>query len=297
MTAERFIRPASWAEALEARTARSEAVPVAGGTDVLVELNFDRLHPEAIMDLTGLEELRAIDRQDGVVRIGSGVTYERLIAALPRELPALAAASRSVGSPPIRNRGTIGGNLGSASPAGDCHPTLLACKAEVELASAGTSRTVGIDDFFLGPKRSALRPSELIAAVRVPRADGPQAFAKVGTRNAMVIAVCSFSLALHPMTASVGTGIGSAGPVPLRAVAAEEFLAGHLEEAGAWESRAPLAESARDRFAALVAEAARPIDDVRGRADYRRHALGVLARRTLSWCWDEYRAGGFGEPG
>jgi CO/xanthine dehydrogenase FAD-binding subunit len=286
-----YLRPTSWAEALAARAEYPEAVVVAGGTDVMVEINFGRLHPSALLDLSRVGELRALGREDGHVRVGSGVTYQSIMHDLPGELPGLAAAARTVGSPPIRNRGTIGGNLGSASPAGDCHPPLLACGAEVEIASVHASRTTPVADFFVGPKRSVLGPDELIAAVWVPAATGPQTFSKVGSRNAMVIAICSFALALHPDVGRIGTGIGSAGPVPLRARAAEEFLEGHLGETGAWESRPRLGDTAVDEFARLVAGAARPIDDVRGSADYRRHALGVIARRSLIWCWDEFRGG------
>ena len=286
-----FIQPTSWPEALEARAAHPEAVAVAGGTDVLVELNFGRLRPSSVLDLSRVEELRAWGRENGQVRIGSGLTYREIIAHLGDDLPALTMAARSVGSPPIRNRGTIGGNLGSASPAGDCHPPLMAAGAEVEVASANQSRTVPISEFFVGPKRSVLGKDELIAAVWVPAATGPQVFSKVGTRNAMVVAACSLALALHPPERRVGTGIGSAGPVPLRAHAAEQFLEGHLEEAGAWESRATLGDSVLSRFGALVAEAARPIDDVRATAAYRRRALEVLGRRALSWCWEAYRGG------
>jgi CO/xanthine dehydrogenase FAD-binding subunit len=264
---------------------------VAGGTDVLVELNFGRLHPSALMDLSRIGELRAWGRENGQVRVGSGVTYREIIAELSADLPALTMAARTVGSPPIRNRGTIGGNLGSASPAGDCHPPLMAARAEVEVASLHRSRTIPISEFFVGPKRSVLGRDELIAAVWVPVATGPQVFTKVGTRNAMVIAVCSFALALHPPERRVGTGLGSCGPVPLPAPAAEQFLEGHLAETGAWESRATLADSVLTRFGELVAQAARPIDDVRASAAYRRRALGVLGRRALSWCWDEYRGG------
>ena len=135
MTGVTFLQPATWTEALEARAAHPEAVPVAGGTDVLVEVNLDRRHPAGLLDLDRVGELRALERVGDQVRIGAGVTYSRLIERLAGELPALAAAARTVGSPPIRNRGTIGGNLGSASPAGDCHPPLLASGAELELAS------------------------------------------------------------------------------------------------------------------------------------------------------------------
>ena len=286
-----FLQPRSLPDALAIRAERPDAVPIAGGTDVMVELNFDRRRPEAILDLTRVPELAAWDRSDGGVRVGAGVTYTRAIAELAGDLPGLAIAARTVGSPQIRNRGTIGGNLGSASPAGDCHPPLLAVGAEVEVASAGGARRVPIDEFFTGPKQSALEPDELICAVHLPAATGPQQFAKIGTRNAMVIAVCSFGLALDPAGGRVGTGIGSAGPTPLRAGEAEEFLEGVLSSDGLWSSRAPLGEAAVARFGELVASAARPIDDVRGTAAYRSHALGVLARRTLGWAWDEYRTG------
>ncbi|KDN81838.1 carbon-monoxide dehydrogenase [Kitasatospora cheerisanensis KCTC 2395] len=145
-------------------------------------------------------------------------------------------------------------------------------------------RLIPIDEFFVGVKRNCLAPDELIRAVRIPVADGPQQFSKVGTRNAMVIAVCAFALALHPRERTVGTGIGSAAPTPRRAERAEEFL----REVLVWESPAPPAEGVVRRFGELVAAAADPIDDVRGTAAYRRHALAVLARRSLTWCWSEY---------
>jgi CO/xanthine dehydrogenase FAD-binding subunit len=284
-----FLQPSSLREALEAKAERPEALPIAGGTDVMVELNFDHGRPDAILDLTRAAELAAWDRDDGRLRVGAGVTYTRAIDELAAALPGLALAARTVGSPQIRNRGTIGGNLGSASPAGDCHPPLLASGAEVELVSAAGNRRLPVEEFFTGPKQSALRPDELIAAVHLPAATGPQQFAKIGTRNAMVIAVCSFALALDPERRRVGTGIGSAGPTPLRAPDAERFLEGVLDEEGLWASRAPLREAAAARFGELAGQAARPIDDVRGTAAYRVHALGVLARRTLAWAWDEYR--------
>jgi CO/xanthine dehydrogenase FAD-binding subunit len=286
-----FLQPRSLPDALAIKVERPDAVPIAGGTDVMVELNFDRRRPDAILDLTRVRELAVWDRSDGGVRVGAGLTYTRAIAELAGDLPGLAIAARTVGSPQIRNRGTIGGNLGSASPAGDCHPPLLAVGAEVEVASAGGARRVPIDEFFTGPKQSALAPDELICAVHLPAASGPQQFAKIGTRNAMVIAVCSFGLALDPAGGRVGTGIGSAGPTPMRAGEAEEFLEGVLSSEDLWSSRAPLGEAAVARFGELVAAAARPIDDVRGTAAYRAHALGVLARRALGWAWDEYRSG------
>ena len=282
-----FLSPATWADALAAKAARPDAVPVAGGTDVMVELNFDRRRPPALLDLTRVGELAEHGTDGDHLRVGAGVPYARIIAELGDRLPGLARAARTVGSPQIRNRGTVGGNLGSASPAGDAHPPLLAAAAVVELASVRGTRRVPVGEFFTGPKRSVLAADELISAVLVPPAPGPQQFAKVGTRNAMVIAVCSVAVALDPPARRVGSGVGSAAPTPVRAPAAEE-LAAELP----WEHRGELPATLAARFGELVAAAASPIDDVRGTAAYRRHALAVLGRRTLTWAWDEYRRGG-----
>jgi CO/xanthine dehydrogenase FAD-binding subunit len=284
-----FVTPTSWAGALAARAELPGAVAVAGGTDVMVELNFDRSRPDALIDLTRVPELREWSRtDDGGVRLGAGVTYARVMSELAGHAPGLAMASRTVGSPQIRVRGTVGGNLGSASPAGDCHPVLIAAGAVVEVESAARGRrSIPVAEFFTGVKQSALAPDELIASVLLPPATGPQQFAKVGTRNAMVIAVTSFGLALHPERGRVGAAIGSAAPTPRQAAEAEEFAAGAL--ADLWSSRRELPDGVPDRFGELVAAAAQPIDDVRGTADYRRHALAVLARRTLRWAWDDYR--------
>src|SRR5438128_8991692 len=199
-----FLQPATWEEALAMKAAHPEAVPIAGGTDVMVEINLDHRRPETVMDLTPIRELTEWGTDDGVLRIGAGVSYTRLIDELGDRLPGLAIASRTVGSPQIRNRGTVGGNLGTASPAGDAHPPLLASDALVELASASGTRRVPVRDFFTGPKRNAARKDELIAAVLIEPATGPETFSKVGTRNAMVIAVCSFALAIDLERRRVG---------------------------------------------------------------------------------------------
>jgi len=284
-----FLQPTTWSEALAMRGAHPDALPIAGGTDVMVEINFDRHRPPSFIDLTRIAELSEWGQEGDWLRVGAGVTYTRLIAELGDRLPGLAMASRTVGSPQIRNRGTVGGNLGSASPAGDAHPPLLASGAIVELASTAGTRRVPAHEFFLGPKRNAMRKDELIAAFLVEPAKGPQQFSKVGTRNAMVIAVCSFALAIDSERRKIGTGIGSAAPTPVRAMEAELFLAGVLEENGLWEKPEALDESAIVRFGQLVAAAAKPIDDVRGTAAYRRHALAVLARRSFVWAWNEHR--------
>jgi CO/xanthine dehydrogenase FAD-binding subunit len=286
-----FLQPTSLAEALDAKRAYPDAVPISGGTDVMVELNFDRRRPEWIIDLNRVAELAEWGPENGRLRIGAGVTYTRLIAELGERLPGLAIASRTVGSPQIRNRGTVGGNLGTSSPAGDGLPPLYASNAEVELVSSNGARRVPVDKFITGPKRNSIAPGELIAAFLIPEAEGPQQFAKIGTRNAMVIAVCSLALALHPSERRVAACVGSAGPTPIRALDAEIFIAGVLEEDDMWELRRPLGDSVLRRFGELVELAARPISDVRGTAAYRLHAVGVLGQRTLKWAWHDYCGG------
>jgi CO/xanthine dehydrogenase FAD-binding subunit len=284
-----FLAPSTWAEALAAKAEHPDALPVAGGTDVMVEINFDHRRPGALLDLTRVPELREWHADGGTVRLGAGVTYARVIDELGATLPGLAMAARTVGSPQIRNRGTVGGNLGAASPAGDSHPPLLAADAVVEVESVRGVRRIPAGEFYTGVKRNALEPDELIAAVLIAPPSGPQQFCKIGTRNAMVIAVSAFGLALHPDRRAVGTGIGSAAPTPRRADAAAEFLAGELDAAGLWESRGELPESLAREFGHRVRDAAAPIDDVRGSAAYRLHSLSVMARRAATWAWDDYR--------
>jgi len=149
----------------------------------------------------------------------------------------------------------------------------------VEAASVRGTRLIDIDEFFLGVKRQALAPDELIRSVRVPARRGPQQFAKVGPRNAMVIAVCSVAVALDTTSRTVGTGIGSAAPTPRRSPDAEALGAELPWDGG------ELGAELVDRFGTLVAAATAPIDDVRGTAAYRQHALAVMARRALRWTW------------
>jgi CO/xanthine dehydrogenase FAD-binding subunit len=280
----KVLTPTSLAQAVDMKAEYPDALPVRGGTDVMVELNFDRRRPEVLLDLGRVAELGAVRSSEGAVELGAGVTYQQILDDFAVSAPGLAQASRTVGSPQIRHRGTIGGNLGSASPAGDAHPPLLAVGAEVAVASIRGARRIPVAEFFTGPKRSVLEPDELIAAIHLPVARGPQRFSKVGTRNAMVIAVCSFAVALDVAGRKVGTGIGSAAPTPIRAGDAESFATTELP----WDSTgSALSIDLTAEFGRLVAAAARPIDDVRGTADYRRRALAVLAARTLTWCWSE----------
>jgi CO/xanthine dehydrogenase FAD-binding subunit len=258
------LTPTSLDEALRLRAEHPGAVPVQGGTDILVALNFDRLRPSGLLNLNEVDELRGWSRTNGRLRLGAGLTYaEALTKPLAEAFPALAEASRTVGSPQIRNRGTIGGNLGTASPAGDALPPLLVEGAEIELASVRGVRTVRLRDFLVGPKQNALAEDELILAAHVEPSGQPQTFMKVGPRNAMVIAVCSLAVVADRERGELRASFGSAGPVPGLVVC-------------------PLAEA--DSFPERVAGAARPIDDVRGTAAYRRHALRVLAGRALERC-------------
>ena len=256
--------PHSLDEALRLKAELPDARFVQGGTDVLVELNFDRSRPPTLINLNEVGELRGFSRENGTLVLGSGLTYaEAMHGAVAEGLPALAEASRTVGSPQIRNRGTIGGNLGTASPAGDALPPLLVEDAEVHVASIRGERRLPLGEFLLGVKKNALAPDELIVAVRVDPARGRQTFMKVGPRNAMVISVCSLALLVDRERGEIRAAIGSAAPT-VRLVAA------------------PLDDATT--FADLVAARASPIDDVRGTAAYRRHALRVLTSRALERC-------------
>ena len=258
------LTPRSLDHALRLKAEHPDAVPIQGGTDVMVGLNFDRARPDALLNLNEVAELRGSSRENGTLRLGAGLTYtEAMRGDVAETLPALAEASRTVGSPQIRNRGTIGGNLGTASPAGDALPPLLVERAQVELASARGVRRIPLADFLLGVKRNALADDELILAVLVQPSGQPQTFMKVGPRNAMVIAVCSLAVVADRQRGELRAAFGSAAPgVPLVTAA--------LEDA--------------DGFPDQVADAASPIDDVRGTAAYRRHALRVLTRRALDRC-------------
>jgi CO/xanthine dehydrogenase FAD-binding subunit len=255
------LTPRTLDEALRLKAESPAAVSIQGGTDVMVELNFDRARPPALLNLNEVEELRGWARSNGGLWLGAGLTYtEAMKEPLAEALPALAEAARTVGGPQIRNRGTIGGNLGTASPAGDALPPLLVCDAEVKVASVRGERTIQLDEFLVGPKRNALADDELILGVSVAAEPAAQTFMKVGPRNAMVISVVSLALRVDgELTAS----FGSAGPVP-------------------GVVRAPLEDAAS--FPEQVAAAASPIDDVRGTAAYRRHALRVLTKRALERC-------------
>jgi CO/xanthine dehydrogenase FAD-binding subunit len=252
------LTPTSLEEALALKAEHPEARPIQGGTDVMVELNFDHSRPDAILNLNEVAELRGWSRDNGSLRLGAGLTYSEIEHGELRDvLPALAEASRTVGSPQIRNRGTIGGNLGTASPAGDAIPPLLVEQAQVECASVRGTRRLPLEAFITGVKRNALEPDELITAVHLTPSNAPQTFMKIGPRNAMVIAVVSLAVSAGD---ELRAAFGSASPRPVVVTAPRD-------EADALPER--------------VAAAASPIDDVRGTERYRRHALRVLTQRAL----------------
>jgi CO/xanthine dehydrogenase FAD-binding subunit len=262
-----IYRPGTLDDTLRFLAEHPDATVLAGGTDLMVEVNYGGLRPATVVALRRVEELKTWDGSF----IGAGVTHHRLAQG---PIPALAQASRSVGSPQIRHAGTLGGNLGTASPAGDTLPFLVAAHATIELRSAGGTRTLRCDEFLIGPKRNALAPGELILGVHLPeRLPARQAFAKIGARNAMVIAVAS-ACVMRDEDGSTRIALGSVGPTPLRARRAEEMISAERNP-----SAAALAECAR-----LVAEEVSPITDHRSTEKYRRQASAVLARRLLERC-------------
>jgi CO/xanthine dehydrogenase FAD-binding subunit len=286
------LRPRTLTEALDQLAEHPEALPIAGGTDVMVELNFDRHRPEAIIDVSRLPQLKGWWDGDGYLFLGAGVTYTQIMRDLPHFVP-LAEASRTVGSPQIRNRATVGGNLGTASPAGDALPVLAAYDAEIHLVGpGGVTRSLPWHEFHVGVKRTALGPSELIMGARWRITRGPGSFSKIGTRNAMVISMAGLCLVMDEDRREVRVALGSVAPTIVRAPDAESFAAQAIAEAGGWDDpAASLPDATLDAFGERVASAASPIDDVRGTAAYRRHACRVLGRRALSWALDDRRSG------
>jgi len=273
------IVPTSLHIALRALAVTPEATVLAGGTDLMVELNSGHRPVSSVIAVGRIPELRSWSH-DPVARllhIGAGITYGEIAREpLAQWVPALAQAARTVGSPQIRHAATIGGNLGTCSPAGDGLPVLAALDAVVHLASLEGVRSVPFADYMVGPKRTARQPGELITGVTVPVVRGWQGYSKVGVRNAMVIAVASAALVADLDARTVRVALGSVGPTILRCPDAEAFAAEHVDFAAG-----NMADSVVERFAALVRAAARPIDDHRSSAAYRRHAVGVLGGRLL----------------
>ena len=253
-------------------------MPVAGGTNVLVDLRAGKHQPRALVDIARLPGLRGIQRANGHLVIGGGTTISDLLndPLIAEHAPALKEAAAVFANPLIRNRATVGGNLADASPAADTAPPLLALDAEVELASQGETRRVPLADFLVGVRKTLRRHDELLVAVRfpVPPAGSANHFQKVGLRKADAISVLSAAVAVTCDAAGRCTAariaLGALAPRPLRATAAESLLVGQRL------TPAAIAEAAR-----LAGEAARPIDDIRGSADYRRQVTEVIVRRLL----------------
>ena len=271
--------PTSLDDALSRLAADPTAHVLAGGTDLMVEVNMGHRRPSAILAIDRVPELKGWhhDATAGTVTMGAALTYAEMAdPSFARLLPALTEAARTVGSPQIRNAGTIGGNLGTASPAGDGLPVLSALDATVELASVRGRRTLSIHDYLVGVKRTAREPDELVVAVTVPVLDGWQGYAKVGVRNAMVIATASVALVTDTDARNIRMALGSVGPVILRCPELEALVAAEADF-----DAAALSSSVVERCRALASQTARPITDHRSTAEYRRHAVGVLASRML----------------
>jgi len=265
-------------EALSALADEPTSMVLAGGTDVMVEVNSGHRRPQAVIAVGRIPELRSWshDVASATLRIGASVTYAELeVEPFLDWVPALSQAARTVGSPQIRHAATLGGNVATCSPAGDGLPVLAALDAVVHLVSASGSRSIPFGDFMTGPKRTALLPGELIEAVSVPVFGGWQGYAKVGVRNAMVISNAGACLVVDD-GGGVRLALGSVGPTIIRCDEAEAFAGSVVDPSTRSVTDADVVE-----FGRLAASAARPIDDHRSTAEYRRHAVAVLARRLL----------------
>ena len=269
-------------DVLDHLSSATDVTLLAGGTDLMVDLNFGRKRPERVVAIDRIPELAELER-NGHIRMGSGVTYTRMLSEDPGSV-ALREAARTVGSPQIRNTGTIGGNIATSSPAGDTLPVLAALDATIVLRSKAGERGVKFTEFMTAPKKNVRRTDELVVAAEWQDAGPAQTFMKVGTRNAMVIAVAGLALVVDRARRRVGVGLGSCGPTILRAEAAEHFATALLEAHG-WERLLEPSEAELNEFGRLVASASRPIDDVRGTAAYRRHVLAVMGARALARVW------------
>lgn len=266
--------PSSLTEATQLLSKNPDAHLLTGGTDMMVEVNFNHRHPDTVIALRNISEFQRwnIDAASGLVHIGSSVPYATMEhGELAKALPALAEAARTVGSPQIRAAGSIGGNLGTCSPAGDSLPVLAALEAVVHLQSESSRRSVSFAEFMVGPKRNSRLPNEIITGVSIPITNGWQGYAKVGVRNAMVISVASVCLAIHDN--KVRIALGSVGPTIIRCTESENWI----NSIGL----ANIDHSLAKEFADHVRAESRPIDDHRSTAEYRRHAVGVLAARLL----------------
>ena len=272
------LRPTSVDQLLDILANDPSASLLAGGTDLMVEVNLHGRRPATVVSLRSLDELTEWSHRSGRVTIGAGLPYADMEKGpLAQLVPALAQAARTVGSPQIRAAGTIGGNLGTCSPAGDTLPVLAALNATIHVLHRDGVRDVPFSDFMVGVKRNCLRPGEIVHSVTVPVVEGWQGYAKVGTRNAMVISTASACLVHDAVEGLVSIALGAVGPTIIRATEAESWLARNVSLRGSLSISSDIATE----FGRRVAAEARPISDHRSTADYRRHAISVLARRLL----------------
>jgi CO/xanthine dehydrogenase FAD-binding subunit len=268
-------------ELVEVFQANPQAKLLAGGTDYMVEVNLHGRQPEVMISLRQVKELSewSVRTSQARITIGAGVPYAEMeVGEIARLVPALAQAARTVGSPQIRAAGTLGGNLGTCSPAGDSLPVLAALNATIHVIGPEGNRDIDFVDFMVGVKKNCLQPSEFVHSVSMPIVDGWQGYAKVGTRNAMVISTASACLVRDSDEGFVSIALGSVGPTIIRAHSAEAWLI----KTTSLRAGAQLEASVAQEFGRRVSLESRPIDDHRSTADYRRHAIGVLAQRLLT---------------
>lgn len=272
--------PRTLKDALLATAANPSAQLIQGGTDLMVEINFNHRKPTDVIALRKINELKLvkIDNKNSQITIGAGLPYQQMEhGEIAQYLPALAQAARTVGSPQIRSAGSIGGNLGTCSPAGDALPVLSALNATVNLQSADSSRSIAIHDFMVGVKRNARKPGEIIVSTTLPIVSGWQGYAKVGVRNAMVISVASCCLVIDHLGGTIAVALGAVGPTIIRCRETESWLATQID----LKTKTNVSPKLLQEFGTRIANESKPIDDHRSTAAYRRHAVAVLARRLL----------------
>jgi CO/xanthine dehydrogenase FAD-binding subunit len=286
----RYYRPVTLRDALRTLDSeRSRARILAGGTDLVVQLQEGLLRPRALVDVSALGILHGIRAGQEKIRVGALATHEELASSslLRRHAFVLSEAAGTVGAPQIRNRGTIGGNIANASPAADTVPALIALGAAAVLERLGARRLVPVEDLFLGPGATAIRPDELIIAVLIPRRErSAGAYIKLGHRNALAISIASAAVLLAdrgPAGIHARIALGAVAPTVVRPRQAESFLK--------TSSRFPAAF--RDA-AALSVESASPITDIRASAGYRREMIQVVVLDALREAWS--RLGGSAHP-
>jgi CO/xanthine dehydrogenase FAD-binding subunit len=277
-----LLQPKNLDEALDALAQNNAAIrPLAGGTDMIVDLRAKRAQPDVLVALQNVQALRGVARENGTLKIGASTTLaEFLKHPLLAEHDALRQAASVFANPMIRNSATVAGNIGSASPAGDMLPPLLALDAQIELVSQNGARTMPLDEFFLGPRKTARNLNELIFNLQLPTANrqSASAFYKLGLRQADAISLVSVAVWLQrdgDKIRDVRIALGAVAPRPMRATRAEEILRGQIY------SETNLKAAAR-----AASEECAPISDLRASAQYRKRMVNVYVRRMLEQAWN-----------